>query len=424
MLNSCIVGLQWGDEGKGKIIDVLTEDFDLIVRYQGGANAGHTVIVDDKKFVMHLIPSGILHPNKCSIIGNGVVIDPEQILMEIKELEGANVKVTGNLFISDRAHIVFPYHKLIDTLSENQKGKDKIGTTGRGIGPCYVDKMARSGIRVGDLFHPEYFKECLKKNIETKNQIIVKVFESEPLSFQEIYDQYQNFAEQIKPFVCNTVDLINDSLKKGKKLLFEGAQGSLLDIDFGTYPFTTSSNATACGAPSGAGISPKYINKITGIMKAYITRVGSGPMPSEMGHDLGKEIQNKGGEFGATTGRPRRCGWFDVVAAKHSIMVNGADSAVITKLDVLDEQKTLKVCVGYKHGSKSLETFPSSMAVFSQCTPIYEEFPGWQEDLSGITSKNMLPKRAMEYIELLEKLVGIKVELVSVGPERKQIITF
>lgn len=425
MSNSCIVGLQWGDEGKGKIIDVLTEGFDFIVRYQGGANAGHTVIVDDKKFVMHLIPSGILHPDKCSVIGNGVVLDPEQVIAEIKELSDANVDVTSrNLFISEGAHMVFPYHKLMDSLSESSKGKDKLGTTGRGIGPCYVDKMARSGIRVGDLFYDDYFKEVLKKNIEEKNRILVKVYEVDPLSFEEIYDQFQVFAEKIKPFVCNTVKLINEAIGQGKRILFEGAQGSLLDVDFGTYPFATSSNATVCGAPSGTGVSPKYINSVVGIMKAYITRVGSGPMPSEMGGELGRVIQEKGGEFGATTGRPRRCGWFDVVAARHAIMVNGADAVVVTKLDVLDGQKTLKVCVGYKHGSKVYDHFPGCIAALSECEPIYEEFPGWEEDLSKITNKDMLPGRAVEYLKLLEKLTGVKVELVSVGPERKQIIKF
>ncbi len=424
MPNSCVVGLQWGDEGKGKIIDVLTEGFDLIVRYQGGANAGHTVIVDDKKFVMHLVPSSILHSGKQSVIGNGVVVDPEQLLTEIAELESANVNVDGNLFISEGAHMVFPYHKLIDTLSESVKGKDKIGTTGRGIGPCYVDKMARSGIRVGDLFYKDYFKEVLKKNIEYKNQLIVKVYEADPISFEEIYDQYLSFAEKLKPFVCNTVQLINGAIKEGKQVLFEGAQGSLLDVDFGTYPFTTSSNATACGAPSGTGVSPKHINRIVGIMKAYITRVGSGPMPSEMDDALGKEIQTKGGEFGATTGRPRRCGWFDVVAARHAIEVNGADAVVVTKLDVLDKQKSLKVCVGYRDGSKVYNNFPPCMAALSQCEPVYEEVPGWEEDLSGMTDRSMMPKRAVEYINLLESLIGVKVELVSVGPERKQIIKF
>ncbi len=424
MANSCIVGLQWGDEGKGKIIDALTEEYDIIVRYQGGANAGHTVIVDGKKFVMHLIPSGVLHPGKCCVIGNGVVLDIEQLLLEIDELKAAGVEIGGNLFISDGAHIVFPYHKLIDSLSEKQKGDDKIGTTGRGIGPCYVDKMGRTGIRAGDLYFDDYFKERLKSILDHKNTMLTKVYNVDPLSFDEIYDKYRNFAEKIKPYVCDSVDLLNDSLKHNKSIMFEGAQGALLDVDFGTYPFTTSSNATVCGAPAGTGVSPKQIHRVIGIMKAYTTRVGSGPFPTEIEGELGLEIQNKGGEFGATTGRPRRCGWFDAIAVRHAAMINGADSAVVTKLDVLDGQKTLKVCVGYKSGSKMYSRFPTCLSAFTECEPIYEEYPGWDEDTSNITDKKSLPKNASAYINTLEILTGIKVELVSVGPDRKQLFEY
>ena len=424
MSNTCIVGLQWGDEGKGKIIDVLTEDFDFVVRYQGGANAGHTVIVSGKKFVMHLIPSGILHDNKCCVIGNGVVVDPEQLLMEIDELKSAGAQVSGGLFISDRAHVVFPYHKLIDKVTEERKGKAKIGTTGRGIGPCYADKMSRNGIRVGELYDNDFFKERLKQNIEEKNELLVNLFGTDSLSYKDIYEQYMLFAEKIKPYVCDTIELINDAAKNNKKILFEGAQGSLLDVDFGTYPYATSSNATVCGAPSGAGISPKYINSVLGIMKAYTTRVGSGPFPTEMDDNLGKEIQEKGCEFGATTGRPRRCGWFDAVAIKYASTINGTDSAIVTKLDVLDGQKTLKVCVGYKYNGNSYKKFPASMTMLAQCEPIYEEFPGWEGETKNVTSKSMLPKRAIEYIKSIEKLVGLKVVLISVGPNREQIIEF
>lgn len=424
MSNTCVVGLQWGDEGKGKIIDALTEDFDIIVRYQGGANAGHTVIVDGKKFIMHLIPSGILHNGKSCVIGNGVVIDPEQLLLEINELESAGIQVSGNLFISDRAHVVFPYHKLIDKVSEETKGKDKIGTTGRGIGPCYVDKMARTGIRIGELYYRDYFKETLKRNVEEKNRVLANLFNTDQLSYKNIYDQYAAFAKKIKPYVCDTIDLINNAAKEQKKILFEGAQGSLLDIDFGTYPFTTSSNATVCGAPSGTGIPPNQIHRVLGIMKAYTTRVGSGPFPTEMDDTLGKEIQQKGDEFGATTGRPRRCGWFDTIAVRHAALVNGVDAAIVTKLDVLDGQKTLKICVGYKCNGKTYNKFPACMALLSQCEPIYEEFSGWEEDTGNISCKRKLPNHAIEYVNSIEKLAGIKVEQVSVGPNRKQIIEY
>ncbi|MGR3219347.1 MAG: adenylosuccinate synthase [Candidatus Anammoxibacter sp.] len=424
MSNACIVGLQWGDEGKGKVIDVLTENFDIIVRYQGGANAGHTVIVDGGTFIMHLIPSGILHSDKCCVIGNGVVIDPEQLLFEIDELEKMNVKVSGNLFVSDRAHVVFPYHKAVDKASEESKGKDKIGTTGRGIGPCYVDKVARSGIRMGELYHESYFRETLKRNVEEKNRVLVKLFDSKPLSYDDIYAQYAGFAGKLRPYICDTVELINNAIKDGKKILLEGAQGSLLDVDFGTYPFTTSSNATVCGAPSGVGIPPRQIHRVLGIMKAYTTRVGSGPFPTEMDDTLGKEIQEKGCEFGATTGRPRRCGWFDAVAVKHAVTVNGAEAGIVTKLDVLDEQKSLKVCVRYKCNGKTYNKFPVCIEELSQCEPVYEEFPGWMEDTTNVSSRSKLPKRAIEYVDAIAKLVGVKVELVSVGPDRKQIFEY
>lgn len=422
--NTCVVGLQWGDEGKGKIIDLLTGDFDIIVRYQGGGNAGHTVIIDGKKFVFHLIPSGILHRDKCCIIGNGVVLDPELLLNEIEELRAKNITVSDNLFISDRSHVVFPYHKLFDRLLEDEKGRCKIGTTGRGIGPCYADKMARNGIRIGELYYTDYFKDRLERNVKEKNDVLVKIFDLEPLSFKEIYEQYTIFAEKIRHYVCDVVELLNNAVKAHKSILFEGAQGSLLDVDFGTYPFITSSNATSCGVSAGVGIPPKYVHKVFGIMKAYTTRVGNGPFPSEMEEELGKDIREKGGEFGATTGRPRRCGWFDAVAIRHSAMVNGVDSAAITKLDVLDEQKVLKICVGYRCGDKAFYKFPTSLAAISECKPIYEEVPGWERDTTNISDKNLLPKCARDYINRIEELVGIKVEKVSVGPDRKQVIEY
>lgn len=421
-LNTCLVGLQWGDEGKGKIVDILTESYDIIVRYQGGSNAGHTVIVNNEKFVLHLIPSGILRKNKCCVIGSGVALDPLNLLQEIDELRKKNIEVGNNLRISELAHLVFPYHKKFDELSESEKGDDKIGTTRRGIGPCYTDKMARNGIRVADLYHPDYFKQRLKKVVEEKNKILVHVYDAESLSWKDMYGAYCEYAEQIRPFVCNTVVFMDDAIKAKKKILFEGAQGSLLDVDFGTYPFITSSSVTAGGAAVGAGISPKQIHKILGIMKSYTTRVGSGPFPSELHDALGEYLRKKGGEYGATTGRPRRCGWFDAVAVKHAIMVSGVDSAVLTKLDVLDEQKTIKICVGYKFGDKIYDLFPTDLAARTECQPVYKEVPGWQKDTSEMRDMRDIPPQAKSYINTLEKILGIRVEMLSVGPDRGQVV--
>ena len=421
--NICLVGLQWGDEGKGKIVDILTESFDIIVRYQGGSNAGHTVVINNEKFVLHLIPSGILRKNKYCVIGSGVVLDPRQLLDEISELRSRNIEIGDNLRISEIAHLVFPYHKKLDELSESEKGDEKIGTTRRGIGPCYSDKMARNGIRVSDLFHPEYFKQRLQKVVEEKNKILVRIFNTDSLSWKDIYDEYCGYAKQIKPFVCNTIAFMNEAVKAQKRILFEGAQGSLLDVDFGTYPFVTSSSATAGGAVTGVGVPPSQIHKVMGVMKSYATRVGSGPFPSELNDALGEHLRVKGGEYGATTGRPRRCGWFDVVAVKHSIMTNGADSAVLTKLDVLDEQKTIKVCVGYRSGNNIYDQFPADLAAWTECQPIYKELSGWQKDTSKMRDVKDIPPQARNYINTLEDLVGIKIEMLSVGPDRGQIVS-
>ncbi|OOP57607.1 MAG: adenylosuccinate synthase [Candidatus Brocadia carolinensis] len=420
--NTCLVGLQWGDEGKGKIVDILTESFDIIVRYQGGSNAGHTVIVNNEKFVLHLIPSGILRKNKSCVIGSGVALDPCQLLEEIDELRGKNIEVGNNLCISELAHLVFPYHKKFDELSESEKGDDKIGTTRRGIGPCYTDKMARNGIRVADLYHPEHFKQRLKKVVEEKNRILVRLYDAEAFSWKDMYETYCEYAEQIRPFVCNTVVFMNDAIRAKKRILFEGAQGSLLDVDFGTYPYITSSSVTAGGAAVGTGISPRQIHKVLGIMKSYTTRVGSGPFPSELNDALGEYLRKKGGEYGATTGRPRRCGWFDAVAVKHAIMVSGVDSAVLTKLDVLDEQKTIKICVGYKFGDTVYDIFPTDLAARTECQPVYREVPGWQKDTSRMRDKRDIPSQAKSYINTLEKILGIRVEMLSVGPDRGQVV--
>ena len=423
MANTCVIGLQWGDEGKGKIIDILAKDYDIIVRYQGGGNAGHTLIIGDEKFIFHLIPSGILHPDKKCVIGNGIVFDPRLFLDEVAGLSKRNINVNGNLFVSDRAHVVFPYHKKLDLLIEKQKGNSMIGTTGRGIGPCYTDKVARDGIRVAELLHKEHFKEKLKKTVEEKNRLFVDLYKDEPVSWEEIYEEYCVYAEKISPFVCDTVDLMAKAIDDNKKILFEGAQGALLDVDFGTYPYTTSSNASAGGVSPGIGVSPKQIHDIIGITKAYATRVGSGPFPTEIDGEQGEHIRKKGGEFGSTTGRPRRCGWFDAVAIRHSVRISGVDSLIVTKLDVLDDQETIRICTGYKNDKKVYHNFPADLDVLENCEPIYEEVSGWMEDTSNVRDVKDLPGKAMDYIRTIEEIIGLKVKMVSVGPERLQIIS-
>ena len=423
MTNTCVIGLQWGDEGKGKIIDILAKDYDIIVRYQGGGNAGHTLIIGDEKFIFHLIPSGILHPDKKCVIGNGIVFDPRLFLDEVAGLSKRNISVNGNLFVSDRAHVVFPYHKKLDLLIEKQKGNSMIGTTGRGIGPCYTDKIARDGIRVAELLHKEHFKEKLKKTVEEKNRLFVDLYKDEPVSWEEIYEEYCVYAEKISPFVCDTVDLMAKAIEDNKKILFEGAQGALLDVDFGTYPYTTSSNASAGGVSPGIGVSPKQIHDIIGITKAYATRVGSGPFPTEIDGEQGEHIRKKGGEFGSTTGRPRRCGWFDAVAIRHSVRISGVDSLIVTKLDVLDDQETIRICTGYKNDKKVYHNFPADLDVLENCEPIYEEVSGWMEDTSNVRDVKDLPGKAMDYIRTIEEIIGLKVKMVSVGPERLQIIS-
>lgn len=423
MTNTCVIGLQWGDEGKGKIIDILAKDYDIIVRYQGGGNAGHTLIIDNEKFIFHLIPSGILHPDKKCVIGNGIVFDPRLFLDEVAGLSKRNISVNGNLFVSDRAHVVFPYHKKLDLLIEKQKGNSMIGTTGRGIGPCYTDKIARDGIRVAELLHKEHFKEKLKKTVEEKNRLFVDLYKDEPVSWEEIYEEYCVYADKISPFVCDTIDLMAKAIEDNKKILFEGAQGTLLDVDFGTYPYTTSSNASAGGVSSGIGVSPKQIHDIIGITKAYATRVGSGPFPTEIDGEQGEHIRKKGGEFGSTTGRPRRCGWFDAVAIQHSVRISGVDSLIVTKLDVLDDQETIRICTGYKSNKKVYHNFPADLDVLENCEPVYEEVSGWMEDTSKVRDVKSLPGKAMDYIRKVEEIIGLKVKMVSVGPERLQIIS-
>ena len=418
MSNIVIIGAQWGDEGKGKVIDILAPGSDYVVRYQGGNNAGHTVVIGKDKFVLHLIPSGILHKGKICVIGNGVVVDPKALLEEIEMLECKGVKVDGRLFISHEAHIIFPYHRKLDELKE--KAKKKIGTTKKGIGPCYADKVARSGIRMIDLLNDNVFKDKLRANLAEKNPIFKKIYKVTGYNFSSLYKEYKGYTRRISKYACDTTVLLNDAIAKKKSILFEGAQGTLLDVDHGTYPFVTSSNATAGGAATGTGVGPSRIDKVVGIVKAYTTRVGEGPFPTQFEPELLNTIQQKGGEFGATTGRPRRCGWFDVLVVKHSVRVNGLDEIVITKLDVLDELKRIKICTGYRYKGKLYKNFPSDIEVISNCEPVYESMPGWLSDTGKVKSFAGLPGNAKKYLNRIQEMLGVKIVLVSVGCDREQ----
>ncbi len=421
MAVTILIGAQWGDEGKGKIIDVLTEQADMVVRYQGGNNAGHTVEVGEDQYILHLIPSGILHPGKLSVIGNGVVVDPLALLQEIDGLQARGVKIRGNLYVSDAAHVVFPYHRLLDELREQQKGKGKIGTTKRGIGPAYADKVARTGLRMGDLLVPDRFSEKLRRKVRETNDIF-RALGSKPLSFAKLNREYLAAAKRLKPLITDTVTLLNAGVRDRQEILFEGAQGTLLDIDFGTYPFVTSSSATAGGACTGAGIPPNRIDRVVGVMKAYTTRVGEGPFPTELVNKQGEALRRAGREFGATTGRPRRCGWFDAVVSRYSVMINGINDLAVTKLDVLDHLPKLRVCVGYKVGRKVYETLPHDADLLQRCRPIYQEFDGWMTPTSHLTEFDQLPKRARVYLRRLAEFSGARLSIVSVGARRSQTI--
>ena len=420
-MNIILVGAQWGDEGKGKIIDILSADADLIVRYQGGNNAGHTVVVGKKEFILHLIPSGILHKRKKCVIANGVVVDPEALLKEINHLKKHNIDVDKSLLISDRVHLIFPYHKLFDSLREARL-TGKIGTTKRGIGPCYADKANRCGITMADLLNEPLFRTKLKANVAEKNQLLEKIYDHEGFSSDELIEKYLKFASEIKKYVCNTSLVLRDAVKKGKLILFEGAQGTLLDIDHGTYPFVTSSNATAGGACTGAGISPVSIDKIIGVVKAYTTRVGEGPMPTVFDDDLMGRIQKKGREFGATTGRPRRCGWFDSVVVRHAALVNGLTEIALTKLDVLDGLDKIKICTAYRYKGRLIKDFPSDIEVFSNCEPVYETVPGWGGNITSCKKYAQLPANAKKYLKRLSELIGAKITIISVGSKRSETI--
>src|SRR5438093_3251976 len=420
MANTILVGAQWGDEGKGEIIDVLTQEADIVVRTQGGNNAGHTVFIGKQKYVLHLIPSGILRKGKTCVIGNGVVVDPISLVEEINGLLKLDVSVDGNLFISETAHLVLPYHRELDEQREILKGKNKIGTTKRGIGPAYGDKAARTGLRMIDLINPSRFEHLLKLKIKENNEIL-KAFGAKPLSFPQVHKAYRAVGDQLRPFVTNTVVLLHKAAERGDNILFEGAQGTFLDIDHGTYPFVTSSNTTAGGACTGSGIPPHRMDKVVGVMKAYTTRVGEGPLPSESA-EIADMLHAMGREFGATTGRARRCGWFDAVATRQATMVNGIDELAITNIDGLDSLETIKVCVGYRVGTTRYDYIPNDIEALSKCQPVYVEFPGWLTATDKARGWKELPAKARSYLKAIAELTGARLAIASVGPAREQTI--
>lgn len=423
MANVVVIGTQWGDEGKGKIVDLLTEKADYVVRFQGGNNAGHTLVVNGKQFIFHLIPSGILHPGKVCMIGNGLVVDPAVLIQEMDNLEAHGIAVTPQNFIISRyAHVIMPYHRALDHAREAKKGNTRIGTTGRGIGPCYEDKVARCGIRVHDLLDRKTLVEKLERNLEEKNFLLKNFFGESPLDPQAIADEYHGYGEKLAPFAENVSEILQRVDREGRNILFEGAQGTHLDIDHGTYPYVTSSNTVAGNACSGSGIGPSRIDKVIGVVKAYTTRVGGGPFPSELLDETGAYIQKTGGEFGATTGRPRRCGWLDMVVVNSSIRLNGLSQLAITKLDVLTGIPRLKISVGYQCGPKELHTIPPELDALEACRPITEELPGWEESLRNVRSFADLPQNAKRYLKAIEDLAGIPLGIVSVGPGRDETI--
>jgi adenylosuccinate synthase len=416
-----LLGAQWGDEGKGKATDLLGDRVDYVVRYQGGNNAGHTVVIGDQKYALHLLPSGILSPNVIPVIGNGVVIDPAVLLTEIKGLNERGID-TSKLKISTNAHLITPYHRTIDKVSERFLGKSKIGTTGRGIGPAYADKINRIGIRVQDLFDPSILKQKIEAALHDKNQILIKVFNRKGITVHEVLDEYLGYAQILKPYVVDTALLLDQALKSGKNVLLEGSQGTLLDVDHGTYPFVTSSNPTAGGASTGSGIGPTKITRVIGILKAYTTRVGSGPFPTELFDADGEALRKIGGEVGVTTGRNRRCGWFDAPIARYAVRVNGLTDFFLTKLDVLTGWEKIPVCVAYDVDGARVEELPASQSDFHHAKPIYEYLPGWSEDISKAKSINDLPKNAKSYVEFLEKISGAPISAIGVGPGRDETI--
>ncbi len=419
MHNLIVLGAQWGDEGKGKVVDLFSEKFDIVARYQGGHNAGHTVYVNETKYVLKLIPSGILRPGVLAVIGNGVVIDPAALLDEIEMLRQAGIDVRGQLAISNRAHVIFPFHRMVEKVSENRSDRVAIGTTSRGIGPCYEDKIGRRGIRISELVNGGF--EQSYGNLSADKTTLATAFHvAESIDFESILAQYREYAAKLKPYVCDTVHLLNNAIRQGKKILFEGAQGTMLDVDHGTYPFVTSSSATAGGACTGTGVAPTKITGVIGVSKAYITRVGAGPFPTELHDEFGEHIRKRGNEFGSVTGRPRRCGWFDVPLLRYTLAINGFDSLVLTKLDVLDELDEVKVCVAYKLDGKIIEEMPATSSALDRVEPVYEALPGWKSPTRSITSIRQLPQRAKDYLNFLEEQTGVEIGSISTGPERNE----
>jgi len=419
MSSVVVVGSQWGDEGKGKITDFLSQNAEVVARYQGGNNAGHTIVFGGKKYKLHLIPSGIFFNDKICVIGNGMVIDPKALVTELQYLHEQGIN-TDNLRISNRAHVILPYHLKLDELDEERKGANKIGTTKKGIGPAYMDKAARVGIRIADLLDREEFERKLNQNLEEKNRILEKLYDAEGFKLEDILDEYYNYGQQFAKYVCDTSVVLNDALDEGRRVLFEGAQGVMLDIDQGTYPFVTSSNPVAGGVTIGSGVGPSKINHVVGVCKAYTSRVGDGPFPTELHDEIGHQIREVGREYGTTTGRPRRIGWFDSVVVRHARRVSGITDLALNSIDVLTGLETVKICVAYKYKGEVIEEFPASLKVLSECEPVYEEMPGWTEDITGVKKLDELPANARHYVERVAQLTGIPLSIFAVGPDRNQ----
>ncbi len=418
-----VVGAQWGDEGKGKMVDLLSKEADYVVRYQGGANAGHTLKFDNTEIVLHLVPSGIFNGDAKCVIGNGVVIDPEELIKEIEDVEAKGVKLRDRLFISNAAHIILPYHKKLDELKEKHRGDDAIGTTGRGIGPAYVSKLSRVGIRAADLLHPDKLKKKIGANLHDINEALIHIYKEDPLDVDEISEDLLKQAEKLGSYIIQTSSLLHEALKNDEHILLEGAQGSLLDIDHGSYPFVTSSSPTAGGACTGAGIPPSSIDKVMGITKAYCTRVGNGPFPTECENEMGKKLRKAGQEFGATTGRPRRCGWIDLVALKYAVLINGMNELAVTKLDILNNFEEIKLCTEYEIEGSLTVTYPVDLSDLQKAKPKYKKMSGWQSDIAHCNSIDNLPQKAQDYLRFIQEYLDVKVKLISIGPKRSETIT-
>ncbi|MHC4571179.1 MAG: adenylosuccinate synthase [Planctomycetota bacterium] len=422
-MNSCIIGLQWGDEGKGKVVDILAEHSDIVVRYSGGANAGHTVVVGDSRFALHLLPSGSVRPNIICVIANGVVVDPDTLLKEIETLAQKNITLTDRLFISENAHVVLNYHKKEDQLREESLGKNKLGTTIRGVGPCYADKVGRSySVRISDLRNFEELRAKLQTIVDYKNKIFAALYNAEPISADDIFEKCKSYADKLLPFTTDTTEFLHKSIADGKSILFEGAQGSLLDLDHGTFPFVTSSNSSSLGMPAGCGVPAKMVNKFLGVAKAYTTRVGSGPFPTEQDNEIGQYIRDKGQEYGTTTGRPRRCGWFDAVAVSYAVTIGAIDSIALIHLDTLAGLNEIKICKAYKINGKQTVFFPANVTKLSQAECVYKTVPGWEEDITEVGDFHDLPLNAQNYIMLIEEMTGKPITIIGVGPRRNQTI--